>query len=795
MKRSFRVVALAVLALLLIGPVPNSLARAPGRQPVGRNVANPKVIEVGEGVAAAYGTGTIVHADALRTGEHALVDVDVAFSGAAFSQAAPPEEYTNEVHRTVTKLLKDNKISYGRGTGLELGIGSDPVPLIGQLSEAAAPASTDLIHKFVGPIGVPGLIRAELLRSQAQARAIEGGCPLGKDAAYGLGSVLNLELLGGLIATHAKPPYREVSQSNSTTRIVRRASDGRLGLKSETRQTILPVTLLQGTPLQFTVEVLGEWALRATAYGDESSVHYGPLDVSPQTPVVRILDAKGKPIIQVTTQMLLGKKGLEVVIPEVAEIVIGEDPRMIGDNASSDPLTDPDKVAAAADVVRVKLFQGAVADVRVGHMEAAATVPSGGITNCPGLIVDQTVDKPTVTTDEEFTYTITVKNPNDCVVAELKLVDTATLPAGVTIQLVPGAGGSAVSNVVTFPNLGSLGPGEEKTFKITSKVALGSAEGLIKALAVAEGVCPAEVQPPNDTDGPQTPGTPETEDIPVRGEDSVDGPNVDTCTVPEVVGENYADAVKLITDAGCVVGKKTEDPDADEDDEGKVTEQGTPPGTSVPKGTPVDLTIGGDLCNVPSVIGQTPGAADDILEKEGCDLGNTETKPNGNGGTPGTITTQDPPAGDVVPAGTKVDVVLLPGGDSTLVAASTNCTVPDLVGMTEAEARTKVEAAGCVLVTQSKNTTNPNQLGKVMSQNPGKDAVLPRGSQVNVDLGVQVLGETLTAGQEADAAAPNLARTGGLFLGGLSLWLLLGGVAARAAGSKRLWRLVRRSNG
>ncbi|MGH9008455.1 MAG: PASTA domain-containing protein [Acidimicrobiia bacterium] len=138
------------------------------------------------------------------------------------------------------------------------------------------------------------------------------------------------------------------------------------------------------------------------------------------------------------------------------------------------------------------------------------------------------------------------------------------------------------------------------------------------------------------------------------------------------------------------------------------------------------------------MIGQTLEAADDTLEKEGCDLG--DTKPGGdNTGTPGTITSQDPPAGDVVLAGTDVDVVLVPGGDTNLVAASTNCTVPSLVGLTEAEARNKVEAAGCVLVTQPKNTSNPTELGKVITQNPGKDAVVPRGSEVKVDLGVQVL--------------------------------------------------------
>lgn len=114
--------------------------------------------------------------------------------------------------------------------------------------------------------------------------------------------------------------------------------------------------------------------------------------------------------------------------------------------------------------------------------------------------------------------------------------------------------------------------------------------------------------------------------------------------------------------------------------------------------------------------------------------------------------------------------------------------------MTEAEARTKVEQAACILVVEPKNTSDQTKVGKVIAQNPGADAVVPRGSNVTVDIGVQVLGDTLTNGQEA-AAAPNLARTGGLFLGGLSLWLLVGGLAARGAGSKRLWRLARRGNG
>jgi len=169
---------------------------------------------------------------------------------------------------------------------------------------------------------------------------------------------------------------------------------------------------------------------------------------------------------------------------------------------------------------------------------------------------------------------------------------------------------------------------------------------------------------------------------------------------------------------------------------------------------------------------------------------------DGGPGDPGTIQTQNHPPGSVLPADTKIDVALVPGGDTNLVAASTSCTVPNLVGMNEADARSKVEAAGCVLVTEPKNTNNANEIGKVITQNPGADATVPRGSPVKVDLGVQVLGDTLTNSQQEGAAAgaaPNLARTGGWALGGagLSLWLLIVGLATRLAGSKRLWRRTR----
>jgi len=741
-KRSLHVVALAVLAFLLLGPIPKSLARTPvppvkaaaGQTPL-------DALGVGANDAAAYGTGTVVHADALQQGSHAPIDLDVAFSGSAFSSAVPAHAYANEVSRLVIPKL-DANAAHSRGSALELGLGSDPAPLIGQLSETSAPPSTRLIERVIGPIGVPGILTADLLRSQSQSRAAENACVLGRDQAYGLGSVLNLNVLNGLLATVAHPPTREVSQSSSTTRIVPGSEPGRLGLRSETRQTIAPVTFFQGTPSQFTIEVLGEWALRATADGVKSSVSYGPLTTSPETPVLRVLGDHGQVLGQLTTQQLLGNKGLEVVVPGVAEIVLGEDPRAIGGDASSNPVIEPTAAAAAVDVVRVKLLGGALADVRVGHMEAAVTVPAGGV-QCPGVKVTQTVDKPSVTPGQDFVYTVTVTNPNDCDLTHLKLVDTATAnPAGVQFTLVSTTPGGAdlSGGAATWPDLGTIGADETKTFTVKVSIPAGSAPGKLAALAVATGVCPA-IQLPTTDVHPQLPGAKggSPDDIPVTGQASVDGPKVGVCIVPDLKGLTPTQARPVLEAAGCTLGEIKDGAPGNPADLGKVVDQGPKAATPVPLGTPVNVVIGGPVGSAAAEA--RAGAA----------------------------------------------------------AAGASCTVPDLSGLSEADARARTEAAGCTLITSQRLTTNPADIGKVLAQSPAPAVVVARGSVVNATLGTgtaaSAVGRQAQTVPPVAAAAPTLARTGGVALAGLALWLLIGGLMSRLAASERLWRLTRRLRG
>ena len=178
-----------------------------------------------------------------------------------------------------------------------------------------------------------------------------------------------------------------MSQSRSHTFLVPQENPSspirKFGLASETRHDHRSGDVLQGhEAAQFTLEFAGEWVLRTTADGKTGKVFYGPGNVSPETPVLRILDQAGVPTNIVTTQMLLGPGGLNISLPSgLANLAIGAPPRMIGGASTTKPVETATLAAAAVDVVSVQLLDQAglrLADVRVGHMENATAVPAGG---------------------------------------------------------------------------------------------------------------------------------------------------------------------------------------------------------------------------------------------------------------------------------------------------------------------------------------------------------------------------------------------------------------------------------
>jgi hypothetical protein len=471
-----------------------------------------------------YATGTVLHADALQSGTTRLVDVEEAFSGASVDSRGLGATIQNEMVRTVQGALS-GKNAFGRGTGLEVGLVVGPTTdnqlILAGKAEATALPEGELVSSEIAlpasPFAYASLLRAQALAQWENAES----CFLGGDVSRGLGFAADVQLLNlgatnpdgsmvqPLVASDATRPARAVSQSLSHTFVTPQVDkDGKrigtgFGLASEVRQTISPVTFFEGGPSEFTIELLGEWVLRASAGGiaNTAVVHYGPLDESPQTPILRIIQGTSVSTL-LTFQQFFTSQGLVIKIPGVAEIAIGEDPRAIGGDDESQPTTSGDgtTAAAAVDVLRVKLLeqkdgQGNVtaraADLRLGHMETRAQVPAGGLA-CD-IPVTKVPNPASVSVGNTFTTTITVLNPFDCDLTNVRLVDVITTKLGARFAVegtAPKAsqlpsGANLPAGTVIWNDIGPIPLGKSKTVTLTLR-AQGSG-GEILDIATATG--------------------------------------------------------------------------------------------------------------------------------------------------------------------------------------------------------------------------------------------------------------------------------------------------------------------
>jgi len=533
MRKSRMIIAVFVLALAGVGFIP----AAPSSAQVPFFTAD----------FSGYATGTAVHFDALQLGVTGpkVANLDQAFSSAtvaskgsntvpAFGPNAAPGTIVAETDNVLQPALPNTQLdaelkgdrSYSRGSGLEVGLGEslptqDNTLILDSKVQASAPPSSKVLRAEVGPVAASPAAYASLLRGQSVARWNSDGCILGEPISEGLGYAADAQLVNTgkvnedgtfaapLAAADAPGPERNASSSVSRTRLVpQTAADNKLlgpafGLMTEARETIAPTTFFKGQANEFTIEILGEWALKAVATGVGGAsgnwVFYGPVGMSPETPVVRVI--RGGAITQLTTQDLLGDKGLVVNVPNVAEIAIGEDPRKIGGNADSKPelAADGTSAAAAVDIVRVTLLEArddkgnvtrSAADFRLGHMEARAKVPSGGIA-CP-LPVVKTVDRNNVAPGDEFTYTIQVINPfADCELTSVKVVDVIKVEQGILYEITSSTpkADSQTSNSLTFNDIGPIPARGSKEIKVGIKILEGSAGGKFTNTATATGVC------------------------------------------------------------------------------------------------------------------------------------------------------------------------------------------------------------------------------------------------------------------------------------------------------------------
>jgi ribosomal protein S11 len=129
------------------------------------------------------------------------------------------------------------------------------------------------------------------------------------------------------------------------------------------------------------------------------------------------------------------------------------------------------------------------------------------------------------------------------------------------------------------------------------------------------------------------------------------------------------------------------------------------------------------LIKIPNVIGLPQAGAQAALGVVGFSIGTITTAHSGT--VPiGNVISQSPAGGEFARKGSPVSLVVSSGPDMV--------TVPNVTGLTEANARSSVEAVGLIVGTVSTANSDTVPAGNVISQEPGGGSSVSRGSSVSL---------------------------------------------------------------
>ncbi|QSB14760.1 Stk1 family PASTA domain-containing Ser/Thr kinase [Natronosporangium hydrolyticum] len=195
-----------------------------------------------------------------------------------------------------------------------------------------------------------------------------------------------------------------------------------------------------------------------------------------------------------------------------------------------------------------------------------------------------------------------------------------------------------------------------------------------------------------------------------QGSEQVVVPNLEGMTEEEASEE--IDALEL----AAAVGEPLAGDDCEED---TVVAQSPGPGEEVEPASVVtfQLCAGPEAFPMPNVVGSTEESAVNQLRNAGLDV---TVEDRASSEPSNTVVETDPEAGEDV----------LPGDEVTIYVSQGNiASVPDVVGLSEAEARGRLEGAGFTVNTDNADSSpsSPDQAGTVAGQNPSS------GEEVNVN--------------------------------------------------------------
>ncbi len=193
--------------------------------------------------------------------------------------------------------------------------------------------------------------------------------------------------------------------------------------------------------------------------------------------------------------------------------------------------------------------------------------------------------------------------------------------------------------------------------------------------------------------------------------------------VPRVLGLTLQEAAAQIREGGLEVqdGGSEAHPTAPQ---GTIIWQDPPPGVSAPAGLRVTLVSseGPPKIPVPDVAGLDGDLAARLIAAAGLTVAQVESV---QAAAPrGIAMVTRPPATSVLAPGSPVTVVVSRGAPTI--------PVPDLLGMSQADARTRLELDGLELGTVTRRRTSDANPGTVVAQRPGAGTLAAPGTVVDI---------------------------------------------------------------
>jgi eukaryotic-like serine/threonine-protein kinase len=201
------------------------------------------------------------------------------------------------------------------------------------------------------------------------------------------------------------------------------------------------------------------------------------------------------------------------------------------------------------------------------------------------------------------------------------------------------------------------------------------------------------------------------------------GDEVPQVGVPELIGLTEDQARDRLEAVGLELGRVDEQPD-DDAEPGTIIRQDPDPGDQVDEGTEVDIVVstGTETTTVPDLVGREEEDALADLRGAGLVAGE-RTREFSSEVDAGDVISQDPPAGDEVPLGSRVSYVVSQGEELV--------TVRPVVNRSESDAITALEGQGLEVQIDREFNDNVGE-GFVIRQDPGAGQQVSPGTTVRI---------------------------------------------------------------